>query len=354
MANRERQAAAAQTDSRSPAQVCLCHCVFLLCNRWNSVYDCLDRAIELEDCMRYVCEPNDDYRPYLPDDGDWAIARDLLKFLQPFKIATQAFSATSMPTASCAFPIFSRLKKVMGEQMKAYAPDAPLWDLANRLFTNLKAEIDAMDPFLKRAAFFDPRFFGFVRKEMDSKERDTLVNQLQAEFARWEAVAAKEKAAGSGEAKAEPANAMAVDSEGKTAAPDLDAVMLGEGDGLPPAPEAPKGEFMKYYLTEPGIAHNANPLHHWRDTLEAKYPVLADKMARRYLSVVTGSVASERLFSTAGDIVDSLRTRLNVNSAEVLVYLHQNLPALRKLKAAKAAAAKLKAAKEEAEKAKKA
>ena len=51
-------------------------------------------------------------------------------------------------------------------------------------------------------------------------------------------------------------------------------------------------------------------------------------LARKYLSAPPGSVASERLFSTAADIADEKRNRLAAEKVEMLLFLKKNLQLL--------------------------
>ena len=55
------------------------------------------------------------------------------------------------------------------------------------------------------------------------------------------------------------------------------------------------------YLHEPVSARKSSPLDYWKQK-QSLWPILAT-MARKYLSILPSSVPSERLFSTAGEVV---------------------------------------------------
>ena len=69
--------------------------------------------------------------------------------------------------------------------------------------------------------------------------------------------------------------------------------------------------------TPPGI--DLNPLEWWRDR-RGVYPILST-LAMRYLCVPATSVPSERVFSTAGNIVSNKISQTNVN---MLLFLNKN------------------------------
>ena len=77
------------------------------------------------------------------------------------------------------------------------------------------------------------------------------------------------------------------------------------------------------YKTADCIELESNPLEWWR-TNELKYPHIA-KMAKFYLAVPATSVASERVFSTAGDIVTASRSALSPDNVDMLIFLSKNM-----------------------------
>ena len=66
-----------------------------------------------------------------------------------------------------------------------------------------------------------------------------------------------------------------------------------------------------------------DPLLYWKQNEQSK-PILA-KVAHQFFCAPPGSVPSERLFSTAGDIADDKRNRLLPDKAEMLLFLNKNL-----------------------------
>ena len=65
-----------------------------------------------------------------------------------------------------------------------------------------------------------------------------------------------------------------------------------------------------------------NPLEWWK-VRQRTYPLLT-KVVRKRFSMVATSVPSERLFSSAGNVINQKRSRLLPDNANKLVFLFEN------------------------------
>lgn len=76
------------------------------------------------------------------------------------------------------------------------------------------------------------------------------------------------------------------------------------------------------YREEPNVQSNTKPLQFWI-TNAIKFPLLS-KLVKIYLCAQASSVASEKVFSTAGDIVTSTRSCLDPEHVDQLTFLKKN------------------------------
>ena len=79
---------------------------------------------------------------------------------------------------------------------------------------------------------------------------------------------------------------------------------------------------LQAYLSKPACEKSVDPLKWW-SVSAATYPTLS-LVAHRILSVPATSVPCERLFSTAGVIVNDLRSGLSPQSVNTLIFLNKN------------------------------
>lgn len=78
------------------------------------------------------------------------------------------------------------------------------------------------------------------------------------------------------------------------------------------------------YLAEAVMPRSGQPLAYWQAN-KGRFPALA-QAARAYLCSLCTSVDSERLFSTAANVIDDKRNRLTSKNAEMLIVIKRNLP----------------------------
>ena len=81
---------------------------------------------------------------------------------------------------------------------------------------------------------------------------------------------------------------------------------------------------VEQYLAAPLLHYHTGNACTWWAENRARFPTLS-KLALQYLSPPPTSVPSERLFSTAGDIYDEKRNKLDPERAETLLFIKNNL-----------------------------
>ena len=93
-----------------------------------------------------------------------------------------------------------------------------------------------------------------------------------------------------------------------------------EGNSLPANSE--ENDELAYYIVLEPIGVKDNPLEWWLNN-KSRFPTLA-QLARKYLSIPSTSVPSERLFSDAGNHISAKRTRLSPDLVDKVLFLKRN------------------------------
>jgi len=101
---------------------------------------------------------------------------------------------------------------------------------------------------------------------------------------------------------------------------------VGDAAGIQNARKSSVQLEMDVYFREPTISRDDDMLT-WRSRNASRFPLMS-KLAKKYLAPPPSSVASERLFSTAGDVLTDNRNRLLPERAEELIFLKVNMPLL--------------------------
>ena len=84
-----------------------------------------------------------------------------------------------------------------------------------------------------------------------------------------------------------------------------------------------QNEFLLYDKLKEQSAATEDPLAWWREN-ESCFPLLS-KIAKKYLCIAATIVASERVFSTSGYIVNPRRNKLKAENVDMFTFLAKNL-----------------------------
>ena len=86
--------------------------------------------------------------------------------------------------------------------------------------------------------------------------------------------------------------------------------------------ETAESELQKYELEDALSLDSKEPLLWWKEH-ELNYKFLSI-LAKQFLCITSTSVPSERLFSSAGNLLSERRSRLSPENVEKLLFLYEN------------------------------
>lgn len=248
-----------------------------------------------------------------PTWQDIAVLESINAALKPVAEFTDVLSNEKVVTASSVRPV---LRLLTNDLLDPSPEDSELTkNIKAKMITVLEEKYKDLkgQKMLSKATTLDPRY----RNNFDEEDiRDELVEEIMH--------ITKED---------QPENTQTESSldagEGSSAAPALKKMNLAQllckkkakVRILPKRARA--GEELTRYLQEETIDTSDDPLAWWRNN-EARYPLLAT-VAKKYLCICATSTPSERVFSTAGNIVTPIRSSLKPDKVNMLVFLAKNL-----------------------------
>nr|XP_057922488.1 E3 SUMO-protein ligase ZBED1-like [Doryrhamphus excisus] len=296
--------------------------------RWLSTLEMLSRYLEQQAAIAAALaspeiRQNIRYLDTL-DSCDIRDAEDLVKLLYPLKTATTVLCEEKRPTVSLIAP----LKSMIEQSMTPNDGDSTtVADTKTAILRNIADGYsgDSYDYLLECTAL-DPRFRTLPQLDSDQCEAVFLrvqnkAKQLQQyQTMSWER---EEDAAGGA-----PCTAVKTEPEVTEPAPKKTALedLLGNSFYADPEQynrlERAERE-MQNYRKEPSIPLSSCPLKWWRENC-GQYPLLS-YLAKACLSVPATCVPSERIFSTAGDIVSAQRSQLLPENVNMFIFLKKNM-----------------------------
>lgn len=277
--------------------------------RWNSALHMLNRLQQIK--TAYIAVMQD-----LPDieeltRADFELIEKVVKILNPFELATKELSGEKFVTASKVIVLCERLKESLLKNLLNAGENTII---KNMIETMLKG-FDERYPNLQGQkvlclpTYVDPRFrrSGFLSENKYKYAKGLAENRLRANYRVQE------------DAPQEAPQATNATSENE---------LWGDFDQQftqAQASRRPCASLLEIdmYSSEPEIHRNCSPLQWWKNRAN-QYPALS-YLAKRHLAVVATSVPSERVFSTAGQVVSARRSRLTPHNVKKIMFMHYNM-----------------------------
>lgn len=283
--------------------------------RWNSGYLAKKRFLEQRPAIiAATLDPRLSKKKDAPSlsDAHITMIEEYLGVMEELYQATTLMSAEQMATAGLVLPILTKL-------LSKFAPCEEDSHFVEEIKAALHADLskrynkEEVKQFLEEASALDPRTKNRKCISYDTWLRleEMLVEIIDAEEENTPNTIEVEQP--TPEIKRRKIYALLEDEEDDNE----DSV---EGALLPV--QVAKAE-IESYRREPRIAYEEDPVKYWKSSTTKYLP----RLAMKYLVVQGTSVPSERIFSTAGDIVSAQRSCLKEESVSALIFLKKNMSA---------------------------
>lgn len=281
--------------------------------RWNSTYFMMERLAgkrwtiyavlhdELVSCPEYISL---DLKP-----DQWELLLQMVTTLKPLQVATTALCLDQNVSVSLIYPVVNGLLK---KHLVIGSDDLPVVKrfkelIAGELHRRFQFDPECV-PIL--AAAVDPRYkeLKFISGEERTQVHEALLDRVQKLHLQLHA---NDKPQDCQEPPAKKKKETAM------------TFLLGDSsdDDVP----VPTGrEEVKEFWKEPTLHIDDHHLQWW-ERHESRFPTLA-RLAKCFLCVPATSVLAERIFSTAGLIVNQQRSCLKPENVDMLIFLNRNLP----------------------------
>lgn len=271
------------------------------CTRWDSTYHMIERLLVNRGAVINVLSDRSLTNPTTAErleitEREWSTMEKLKTILKPFQVSTTVFCGDTHSPISIVRPIVYMLRN--SHLSESDSDDQEIASMKDILREELTSRFDlTYDSNIginarQIASFLDPRYKDLLLESPEAR------NDVRS-FVRNHFVS-------------DPVETS--DNESHQTAMDF---------LFQTAPNCNTKEMQfQMYSTESEVRCNTDPFEWWA-AREKRYPDIA-KLARKYLCIPATSASSERVFSTAGNIVSSKRNCLLPENVNLLVFLYQN------------------------------
>lgn len=279
--------------------------------RWNSTYAMFSRVCKVREPLVATIAILKQKKINLPtlDASEFDQLQELCRVLQPFESITTELSSENFVSGSKVLIVVRELMRLMTAFSNETGIMPETHSLATQLLDGLRSRFPVVEHnvTLSLPTYFDPRFkrcgitSGSALQKCKSEVQRLVTDMINDDVPSANHDDAIDYDTSSIWGRFDRQN----DSYIASTTPSSTAIIE-----------------MRQYQEEPPIGRNQDPLEWWRKR-EVVYPRLA-KLARKHLSLCATSVPSERVFSTAGEILTKKRNRLGSENFRKIMFLHGN------------------------------
>ncbi|XP_015801943.2 E3 SUMO-protein ligase ZBED1-like [Nothobranchius furzeri] len=317
--------------------------------RWNSTQIMLERVLEQQPAISAALMSRDLRRGEELNtlkDKDFCDVEDIVKLMVPVKLVTISMCEDKRPTLSVISPVREKLKKTFEA---ADEDSVVIREMKQAFREDLEKRYTGLEDLFHTAAALDPRFKSLPFLTDHDAERTFANITAKATSLHNKALATGDPVHGgplqTTPCQTEPALGelgIRIDAPQTQHEPEDDLPpfkkkkisaldqLLGKDFEVRMAATSVRdkaSEEVKRYRERASLPLEENPLQWWKE--QQDLPLLSS-LAKRYLCIPATSVASERVFSTAGDIVSTKRSLLKHEHVDQLIFLKKNLPSKKK------------------------
>lgn len=267
--------------------------------RWNSTLKMIERLIEIQDVLEATVAIL--HKPVeLFTFEEWQVLKELCNILRPFNEITIEMSAEKFTTVSKLIVLIRGLQSFLSKK-KSENNIIIISTLLERFINNVTKRFHRLEynEILAISTFLDPRFKskGFTDTGALKYVKDKIYSMY---FIPSSDISSPQK-------NAENNNSIWNEFDQRTNVKTNTSKCIIE---------------LNNFAHESIVERKSDPLEWWKSH-ETVYPGLS-AIAKKYLPIVATSVPSERVFSTAGQVLTDRRNSLSSENVEKILFLHFN------------------------------
>ena len=293
--------------------------------RWGSTYEMLKRFLEQQQAICAMLLEDGDNRTLMPSTDEIATMEELVEILKHFYQATEILSGELYPTIGVVFPILNRFLTVL------LVSDSNDKDVAKKIKEKIKQDLvtryqsDEIENVLFISMYLDPRFK--LLSMLTEQQKRAVQSAVKVELTTTilherEKNQETEQIASQSESTIHSEQLEQPQPKRTKLEKFFDSAFRPRAGENSSASEVAATELQRYELEEPLGLENKQPLLWWKER-ELLYKYLS-LLSKKFLCITATSVPSERLFSSAGNLVAEKRSRLTSDNIDKLIFLYEN------------------------------